>query len=127
MQTVTKNVSTGTPRKIVGTVDCPIYENLEELQEAETVEQILNMFNKANVIRLQGNERAKHQTKKAGKNLRFDIGFNLLWEVLGDDAAKQCIGNIEKLREAIASPEIQTAIDEYIASQKNEAIEAAEE
>lgn len=115
MKEVTKNVST--KGKIVGTVTCPIYETIDELTEAVAEEVILGMFNKANVIRLQGNERAKHQTKSTGKQARFDIGYNLLWDVLGEDEVKAAIANVESLRAAIDSPEMQTAIDEYIESQ----------
>ncbi len=118
MNTVTKNVRTG--GKVVGTVDCPEYENITELLEAETEERVLGMFNKANVIRIQGNERAKHQTKKAGKNARWDVGYNLLWDVYSEEEIKEIISNVENLKEAIASKKMQTAIDEYLDNQDAE-------
>lgn len=124
MNTVTKNVRTG--GKVVGTVDCPEYENITELLETESEERVLGMFNKANVIRIQGNERAKHQTKKAGKGARFDIGYNLLWDVYSEDEIKNIISNVENLKEAINSKKMQDAIDEYLASQQADVDAAAD-
>lgn len=64
--------------KEVARVDCPVYENLEELMAKEKPDIILGLFNKANAIRIQGNERAKHQPARAGKTAMRAQAFNLL-------------------------------------------------
>ena len=84
------------------------------------------MFNNGNGVRIMGNERAKHTMVKVGKQRRFEIGYNLLRDVFEADELGDIIGNIEKLKDAIASPKMQTAIDEYIESQKAEIAEVVE-
>ena len=119
MQTVEKKVRTG--KKIVGTVPVPVYETLAELSDGEDESRILSMFNKQNAVRIMGNERAKHTMAKVGKNRRFEIAYNLLWEIFPAEEVQGVIGNIEKLKEVVASPKVQEAVDSYIAEQKGEA------
>lgn len=100
---------------VVGEVTVPVYENVEELVEKEDAARILSMFNKQNCVRIMGNERAKHTLARVGKGKRFEIGYNLLWQTLTPEEANECIGNIEKLKEVMASGKMQTAIDEFLA------------
>ncbi len=117
MQTLTKDVCTGTPRKKVGEVQVPVYENVDELVKNEDAGRILGMFNKQNAVRIMGNERAKHTMTKIGKGKRFEIAYNLLRDILTPEELGEVIGNIEKLKEVIASERVQKAVDDYIASQ----------
>jgi len=111
---------------VVGEVVVPIYENLDELMEKESEERILSMFNKQNSVRIAGNERAKHTLARVGKNRRFEIAYNLLWDILEPDEVKAVLGNIEKLKEVIASKRVQDAVDDYIEEQKGTETVAAE-
>ena len=137
MKTIESDVKTGKPLKVVGKVSIPVYENVDELVEAESADRILIMFNNANKVRIMGNERAKHQVGKMGKNKRFEIGFELLFnsnvEGLEDIEAVRanCIGSYDVLQETIQSGPVQKAIDDYIDEQtdsvdpKGDAVEGA--
>ena len=120
----TKKVRTG--GKVVGEVGIPVYDTVDELIGAEEESRIIAMFNNGNAVRIMGNERAKHTMAKVGKQRRFEIGYNLLREVFESEELGDIIGNIEKLKGAIASEKMQTAIDAYIADQKAE-VESTEE
>lgn len=118
MKQVTKDVKTtkivdGVKKQVkVGDVTVDIYENIDELIANVKPEVILGMFNKANVIRLQGNERAKHQDAKAGKTKRRGLAYNLLSpEELG-----QYAGKFAELQEFLDSDEMQVRVDESIAA-----------
>lgn len=118
MKEVTKDVKTaklvdGVKKQVkVGEVTCPIYENMDELTANVKAETILGLFNKANVIRLQGNERAKHQDKAAGKTKRRGLAYNLLSpEELG-----QYAGRFAELQEFLDGAEMQARVDADIAA-----------
>lgn len=118
MQNLTKEVKTGKPLKTVGTVSVPLYENLDELigEGGETAERILSVFNKGNAVRIMGNERAKHTLgTKMGKNKRFELAYELLPQVVDEETQRACVGDINKLREVCNSPEVQAAVDQFIA------------
>jgi len=132
MNTIEADVKTGKPLKVVGRVSIPVYENVDELVDAESSERILTMFNNANKVRLMGNERAKHQVGKMGKNKRFEIGFELLFnsDVEGiddiDAVRANCIGSYDVLQETIQSGAVQKAIDDYINDEAAPVEETAE-
>ena len=123
------DVKTGKPLKVVGSVTVPIYENVDELVAAEPPALILSMFNNANKVRIMGNERQKHQKGKMGKNKRRELGFELLPEVLGEDAFLDLVrqANYEKMQAAIDSVEVQLAIDEHLKDDEGEVEETDEE
>ena len=118
MRTVTKPVSTGKPRKVVGEVDIPVYDTIDELIENEDEAIILSLFNQQNAVRLMGNERAKHTMGRIGKGRRFEIAYNLLRDVVSEEEFMEAIGNIETLKSLIASDKVQLAVDEYIAGEQ---------
>ena len=126
MKTIEAEVKTGKPLKVVGVVEVPEYENVDELIATESSERILSMFNKQNKIRIMGNERAKHQVGRIGKNKRFEIGFELLFneDVEGFDdievVRENCIKSMEVLRETINGAVMQAAINAYIAQEQGE-------
>jgi len=111
MKTEMKKVRTG--GNIVSEIEVPIYENVDEIAENEDAGRILAMFNNANVIRLMGNERAKFQPQRAGKQRRFELGYN----VLTADEAMSVTGDIQALKELIESDEIQERIDAKLAEE----------
>ena len=115
MKEEVKKVRTG--GSVVGEATVPVYETVDELVETEDPARILSMFNKQNAVRIMGNERAKHTLARIGKGKRFEIGYNLLWTVLDPEEANECIGNMEKLKETMASEKMQTAIDEFLEEQ----------
>lgn len=115
MKTDVRQVRTGKPSKVVGEVEVPVYETTDELLENEDVSRVLSMFNKQNAVRIMGNERAKHTLARVGKGKRFEIGYNLLWQTLTPEEANECVGNIEKLKEVMASDVMQKAIDDFLA------------
>ncbi len=113
MKEVIKEVKTsklvdGVKKQVkVGEVTVKIWENIDELIANEKPEVILGLFNKANTIRLQGNERAKHQDKAAGKTKRRGLAYNLLsTEELGVYA-----GDFAGLQEFLDSDEMQARVD----------------
>ena len=117
MQVETKNVRYD--RKIVGQVDVPVYENLEELTGAEEADYIVSQFNKGNTITLMGIERNKHKPKTLGKQKRIWIALNLLTEeelmsVRGDEDALQAL---------VMSDKIQARVDAKIAEEGGDADE----
>ena len=118
MKTETKKVRTG--GNVVGEVDIPVYETVVELTEKEDESRILGMFNKQNAVRIMGNERAKHTLARVGKGKRFDIAYNLLWDILDPEEAQEVLGNVEKLKEVINSDKVQNAVDEWIEEQKKD-------
>ncbi len=118
MRESVRTVRTG--GKVVGETTVPVYETLDELVAAENEKSILNMFNKANAVRIMGNERAKHSLARIGKNKRFEIAYNLLWDILTPEEAKEVLGNIEKLKEVCASDRVQEAVDAYIEEKESE-------
>ncbi len=119
MKEVTKDVKTsklvdGVKKQVkVGEVTIKVWENIDELIANEKPEHILGMFNKANVIRVQGNERAKHQDKVAGKTKRRGLAYNLL----SQEELVQYAGNFAGLQEFLDSDEMATRVDESIASE----------
>lgn len=119
MKSETKKVRTG--GNVVGEVEVPTYENLDELIEKEDESRILSCFNNGNAVRIMGNERAKHTLSRIGKTKRFEIGYELLTE----DEQKEIIGSIDKLKEVINRDEVQKRIDDYLAEQAGGTDEAA--
>ena len=114
MKEVTKDVKTtkivdGAKKQVkVGEVTVNIYESIDELTANVKPETILGLFNKANTIRLQGNERAKHQDAKAGKTKRRGLAYNLLSsEELGEYA-----GDFAGLQAFLDSEEMQVRVNE---------------
>ncbi len=118
MKQVTKDVKTsklvdGVKKQVkVGEVTCDIYEDMDELTANVKPETILGLFNKANVIRLQGNERAKHQDAKAGKTKRRGLAYNLLTQ----DELVQFAGDFAGLQAFLDSDELQARVDAGIAA-----------
>jgi hypothetical protein len=96
--------------KKVGEVDVPVYESMEELIAGETQESILAMFNKANKIRIQGNERAKHAEGRTGKTKLRTLAFNLL---TSDEVAKFA-GDFAALQAFLDGADMQARVKEYI-------------
>jgi len=92
--------------KKVSEVEVPVYETIDELLEHESEEHILNMFNKQNIIRLQGNERAKFKTTRAGKAKRRMLAFN----TLTPEEISRFAGDFEGLQAYLDSPEVQARI-----------------
>jgi len=80
-------------KKVVGTVDCPVYENLNEAVEHEGEDKVLSLFNKQNHIRIQAAERQKHALGRTSNQKRFNVGFNLLTT----DELRQWQGRYEEL------------------------------
>jgi len=119
MKDVTKSVKTGklvdgVKKQVeVGTVTCPIYETVEELVANVSGETILGLFNKANVIRLQGNERAKHQDKAAGKTKRRGIAYD---HCITTEELTQYVNKWTELQDYLDSPEMEARVDAYIAA-----------
>ncbi len=118
MKEVTKDVKTGKivdgikKQVKVGEVTCPIYESVDELVANVKAETLLGLFNKANVIRLQGNERAKHQDAKAGKTKHRAAGYALI-----DAQIVKFAGKFLKLQEFLDTPGMQEAAGNYIANE----------
>ncbi len=111
MKTETKKVRHG--GKVVDSADIPVYENITELVESETDERILNMFNKANCVRIMGNARAKHTEARVGKGKMFDLAFNTLTA----EEASSFAGKVEALREFLESDEIAERVKALIAEE----------
>jgi len=116
VKTDVKDVKTG--GNVVGSVEVPVYENLAELTEKEDESRILSMFNKQNAVRIMENERAKHTLARVGKGKRFEIGFNLLPDVVEKEVIDAAIGNIDAMKELVNSQPVQDAIDAFIEEQK---------
>lgn len=116
MKTVSKAVKLTDPTtkklKQVSSVDVPVYENVDELISLETEERILGMFNKQNAIRMQGNERAKFQTHRAGKQARRSAAFNLL----SADEIAEFAGRAAELQAHLDSDEMQQRVDDSLAA-----------
>lgn len=119
MKDVTKDVKTGklvdgVKKQVkVGEVTCPIYENVDELIANVKPETILGLFNKANVIRMQGNERAKHQEAKAGKTKRRSIAYD---HCITTEELAQYAGKWLELQEFLDGAEMNARIDAYVAA-----------
>ena len=112
MKSVIKNVKYD--GKLVGSVNIPLYETLQELSDSESTEHILNMFNKGNTINLQRIERDKHKPASTGKQARTFIGMSLLTT----EEAQACCMDPEKLKELIDSTEVQDRIDTFLAERE---------
>ena len=118
MKEVTKDVKTtkvvdGVKKQVkVGEVTVQIYETVDELIANEKPEVILGMFNKANVIRLQGNERAKHQDKVTGKTKRRGLAYNLL----STTELAEHAGDFAGLQAFLDSDAMQARVDEDLAA-----------
>lgn len=105
--------------KVVGSVEVPIYESIEELTKSVDAAMVLDLFNKQNVIRLQGIERNKHTTPTAGKEARRMLAFNLIFskdpkaltKFAGPDGA-------QRMKEYLESPEVQKIVDAHLAAQE---------
>lgn len=108
MRTITTDVN-HKGRK-VGSVDIPVYESIEELLDAESPEMILAMFNKANKIRIQGNERAKHTDARVGKQRRRALAYKLI----STEELANYAGDFMALQAFLDSPEIQARVDQAI-------------
>jgi len=124
MKTEVKDVRTG--GKKVGVVEVPIYETVDELTATEDKSRILSMFNKQNAVRIMGNERAKHTLARVGKGKRFEIGFNLLPDIVSKEVIDAAIGDINKMKELVNTQDVQDAVDAYIEEQKGNSATAEE-
>jgi hypothetical protein len=115
-----KKVQVRTKGKVVSEIEVPVYATLDEIMEAENATKIVKMFNKANIIELQNEERNKYSGTKAGKLKRRRAAFNLL------KAAEiaQFEGDMDKLIEYLESAEMQNRADEELA-RTGEVVEAA--
>ena len=97
--------------EVVAEIDIPIYENIEELLAAVGGDVIVEKFNKANKIDLQAAARSPFSEKKAGKQKRAALGFDLLTT----DEIMKYVGNHAGLMLFMESPEMQIRIDAKIA------------
>ncbi len=97
--------------EVVAEIDIPIYENIEELLAAVGGDVIVEKFNKANKIDLQAAARSPFSEKKAGKQKRAALGFDLLTT----DEIMAYVGNHAGLMQFMESPEMQERIDAKIA------------
>jgi len=106
-------------QKVVGTVEVPIYENLDELRASVKEEKIVALFNKMNKIEIQANERSKHSTEKGGKQLRKKVAFELcmLDPSLKDELLSAAgTGNIEAMDTFLFSDKVQQLVDAKLAA-----------
>lgn len=94
---------------IVAEIDIPIYENFDELVLTVAADVIVDRFNTANKIALQGAARAPF-SEKAGKAKRAAIGFDLLTT----DEIVSFAGNHAGLQAFLQSPEMSERIDASI-------------
>jgi len=121
MKEVTKDVKTGkvvdgVKKQVkVAEVTCPIYETMEELTANVKAEEILRVFNKQNVIEVQGKERAKHQEGRAGKTKRRSIAYD---NCLTTEELQQFEGDFDGLKAFLDSEVMSARVDEYLASQE---------
>lgn len=115
MQTKESKVRTG--GEVVDTIQIPIYETMDELQEHEEADRILACFNHGNAIRLQGNARAKFAVKPLTKIGRLELTFDMLQsgeleDVLDSETIESAKGDfmmIKKLAEE--NDEVKAAVD----------------
>lgn len=116
MKTVEKEVKLTKDGKkiVVGTVSIPIYEDVIDLSENESPENILAQFNKGNIITIMGNERNKHKPATAGKQKRAYIGLSLITT----EEFQATGGNPDKIKAFVESDEIQNRIEEFLDSQE---------
>ncbi len=102
--------------EVVGTVDIPVYGNMEELVDNETDERILNMFNKQNAVRIMGNERAKHTPTVMGKGKLWDMAFN----TLTPEEAASYAGKVDELKEFLEGDVIAERVKKLLADTEGE-------
>lgn len=121
MKEVTKDVKT--KGKTVGQVTVNHYETVQELVENESEERILGMFNKQNLIRMMGNERAKHGEGRIGKQKRTKIAYGCLTL----EEAASVAQDYDALQELLNSDEIQARVDAKLAEDAPAEAESAEE
>lgn len=96
--------------QVVDEIEVPIYETMDELRAGVADAVIVDLFNKANVIALQATARAPFGEKKAGKQRRTAVGFDLLTtdEIMG------FAGNHAGMLAFLDTPEMQQRIDEQL-------------
>ena len=94
----------------VADINVPVYENVDELMAAESVEKILSMFNKANIIRMQANERSKHTEGKMGKMKTRGLAFKLLTP----DEISQFAGDFAALNTFLDSEDMANRVKESL-------------
>lgn len=96
---------------VVGNVNVPVYENIDELRANVSDAEIVKLFNKMNKIEIQAAERNKHSTEKGGKKLRKETAFAI---AASDDTLRQrlqqCV-TIEQLDAFLFSDELQALVD----------------
>jgi len=101
-------------KKVVATVEVPIYENLQELIDNEPEDKIVNLFNKQNIINIQAAERQKHTSnKKLGKKKYLEVAYSTLThEELVEHA-----GNYDDLMNFLQSDEIKARVEAKLAEE----------
>lgn len=111
--------------QVVAEIEIPEYESLEELTGAVAADVIVEKFNKANKIDLQAAARSPFSEKKAGKQRRAAVGFDLLTT----EEIQNFVGNHAGLMEFMESPEMQVRIDDKLGTTADDATtaEAVEE
>lgn len=126
MQNVEKDVKLG--GNIVGTVNVPIYDTVDELIDAEDDSRILACFNGGNKIRIMTAERTIHQDKPLSKQKKLMLGLaalttDELQQVAGDMDAMQDLALSDDVQSRIATPETATADDGAEVEVEDEAVE----
>ena len=115
MKSISKEVKL--KKQVVGTIDIPQYDNIDEARaEINDDALMLALINRTIITDATNAERAKHRETTPGKKKRYELGFNLLPTVQFDDGETgmdklvACAGDMAKLTELLASPEVEAAV-----------------
>jgi hypothetical protein len=106
-----------TKGKVVGTINIDIYDTMEEAVNALTPELALKLLNKANKVRLQGEERNRHKAGRGTKDALRAAAFKLMTT----EEITAFGGDYKAMQAHLDSPEMQEKAREVIAAANPEA------
>ena len=89
-------------QKVVDTIEVPIYETIEEAQEAFTPETLLQLINSQKRANLANAKRAEHRPSKSGKKQLFKEAYAYCFENYPDELTSK-IGDLEALQSYVES------------------------
>ena len=98
--------------QVVDVIPVPVYESLQEARDALTDDKCLKLINRQNQSDITNAKRAEHKPGAIKGAKLFDALYNCLTE----EEALGAVGNSTKLRELLASDEIQNRLKAKLAA-----------
>lgn len=115
-----EEVKVRTGGKVVEVFEVDLFDSIDELMATAEPKKILDYYNRQHTENERNLVRAKHQPSKAGKQRRYELGFQVAFKEFGSDLQEVMQKGEEAVREFILSDRVQERVTEMLSGSLEE-------